>query len=154
MFELDVAKAADGKHVAIAHGLTDDYLRHWEIYDAPQMSERTSKWFTAQKLCSCSSGGLSTMSLADITERLKEDEAIIAIFDLYNLWSAAAAFAQEVKELIADRHELWNRILIECYFQDQVEVVSLVSTGINIIFCVKDMAARRYSEFYICLYYQ
>lgn len=145
VYEVDVALAADGFHVAVAHGLSDDYLRHWEIYNYPSQDERTRQWFLGQRLCHLSSKGLRTMSAEDIINRMKNDEDVIVIFDLYNLWSAAAAaFAKELKTYIDKCEDVWNRILIECYFQDQVEVVNKVDTNIHVIFCVNDMAARRY----------
>lgn len=144
-FEIDVALASDGCHVAIAHGLSDDYLRHWEIYNAPQSENRTSSWFLTQRLCHLSSRGLRTMRVSDIIEWLKSDEEIIVMFDLYNLWSnAAGALAREIQSLISDCEYLWDRILIECYFQDQAEAVKLVSNSINIIFCVNDKSAQHY----------
>ena len=145
IFEIDVALASDGHHVAVAHGLTDDYLRHWEIYKYPPQEERTSEWFCSQKYCRYSSKGLTTMSVADVINRMKNDSDVIVVFDLYNLWSAAAAaFAREIEKLIDKCDSLWDRILIECYFQDQVEVVNVVNPRIHVIFCVNDKAAQQY----------
>lgn len=144
IFEIDVSKTADDEYVALAHGLSDVYLRHWEIFGLPEEAERTKTWFKTLKLCRWSARGLTPLTIEDVVQLLREDENIIVVFDLYKLWSAAAAaFAAYLERLMESHSELWERVLIETYFVDQVEFIHRMHLPINIIFCVNDKAAQQ-----------
>lgn len=143
VFETDVVETEDSQFVLFAsHGLTARDLKRLEIYNPVSSGLRTKEWLLNQKVFTRSSCGLSVMSLEYVMDEMLEDENLIFIFDLFGLWESTSSFAQQLVKLVRGRN-LLNRIIVEVYYEIQIEALKDIDRRINIMYCVKEESLPR-----------
>ena len=139
VFEIDFAKTADSRFVAIAHALDDWSLHRAEIFDLPKFEARTQAWFMKQKLFSVSTKGLTPISLESFIKLVDLHRDCIFMLDLFGLFDAesCACFAITLKHIIDVETNLWNHLLLEVYNDEMVEGIRRGSPEAQMIYCVR-----------------
>lgn len=137
IFEIDMARTADERYVAVAHYMNCKDLGRLELFDLPEKC--TQKWFMNQKLFSISTKGLLPLSLEGIIEELQTHEDIIVMLDLFGMFTEEEAkqFTQAVATCIGGRNDLWERILLESYNKKMADGIQSISEEANVIACVR-----------------
>ena len=134
IFEVDVAETDDREFVCIAHHLDYKTLKRLGIKDIPDSPN--SAWFLRQKLLPRLTGGLTPLSLRNLTELLREHGDLILMMDLFGQFSEGtmARFACRMNELTADDLQLRKRVLVEVYNKDMLDEVRGNCSDIHIIY--------------------
>lgn len=141
IFEVDVVETADGDFILFAsHGISDNELYRLEVYNPSPIEDRTSDYLLGQKLFSRSSSGVYSLSLPVALEEMKRNPSLIFIFDLFGLWKSTPRFVKRLICVVEKEIHLFERIVLEAYYETQIRDIQSIYSAINIMYCVKELS--------------
>lgn len=138
---LEINVAAAGKRVVLLHSLEPNELIKYEIYETPK-PPLTYEWFLSQKLFPVSTRGLTPLSLNQLINYLIDYNDLIIMLDLWNQeYDDINIILGELKEIIGDNCDFYNRLIVEIYSWDMFKSVRDVDEHISIMWgCMPEMS--------------